>query len=236
MTYFWTIEQPLPTGIPTFVQEAYTSVLPYLTEFLVSKHPHRNGVMCPFMPKAIESGDVHFTYFEDNGSDKELQALIKLSIDYYKNRGKEEHGAIIILFSESFDLIRLHQAHIVGKITCIKNEIMLGALYRNSPSPSLHSKNYFPLRTPTPTLVMRDLTPQDLLFLEPGHYGVWTKIKFLTSFIKKFSKKEKKGYTKKQVETAIKLRKKYVQAFAKKAAIATAIPLTICITAYNLYG
>ncbi|MCY1548476.1 hypothetical protein D9M68_845910 [compost metagenome] len=81
-------------------------------------------------------------------------------------------------------------------------------------APSLHSEKYFPLRTPSPILVLRDLTPSDLVFLEPGHYSSWAKYGFLRSFIKEFSSSNS-GYAKRQVDLARQLMNKYKKGIIK---------------------
>ncbi|WP_347881646.1 DUF6875 domain-containing protein [Pseudomonas sp. GD03867] len=209
MTQIWTIGDSAPVDSPKFVQSCYESVTPYVEGFLTALHPYRNGVMCPFMPKALAEKNIYFTYFDSKDTDQRLQHLIGKCINFYKSRPNTSFGAVIILFEQDFDILRLLRMHIDAKANCIKNELMIGALYKDSQAPSLHSADYFPLRTPTPTLVLRDLTAQDLQFLNPGHYGVISKLKFLNSFIKKFSTPDMKGHTKIKVTEAIMLRRRH---------------------------
>lgn len=210
MTPLWTIGDSAPADAPLFVESCYKSVTPYLEKFLTASHPYRNGVMCPFMPKALADKNIYFAYFDASNTDKNLQALIEYCVDFYKSSPKASFGAVIILFEHEFDILRLLRAHIAAKTYCIRNELMIGALYEDSQASSLHSEEYFPLRTPTPVLVLRDLTAQDLQFLDPGHYGIISKLKFLNSFITKFSTPSTKGYTKTKVDEAKILRQQYV--------------------------
>lgn len=205
----WSIAEPVPIDAPSFVNTCCEGVLPYLRDFLTAPHPHRNGVMCPFMPKALAENNVYLTYFESRHSDQQLFELIRSCITFYKARGNRSFGAVVILFEADFDIVRLLRIHIAAKPDCIKDELMIGALYKDSQAPSLHSHHYFPLRTPTPTLVLRDLTAQDLQFLTPGHYGVFSKLKFLNSFIGKFSSEHVKGYAKSKVGEALAMRRRY---------------------------
>ncbi|MDD0841422.1 DUF6875 domain-containing protein [Pseudomonas sp. Gutcm_11s] len=236
MPNIWAIDTSPPAGSPRFVEKAYAGIKPYLEVFLTRQHPFRNGVMCPFMPKALEVNEVYFSYFDSNGSDKEIQTLIKECISFYKSRDIKAHGTVIILFEDGFDVMRLLRAHITAKVNCIRNGLMIGVLYKDSPAPSLHSNDYFPLRTPTPTLVLRDLTSQDLLFLEPEHYGVREKLSFLNSFIKKFSTPNVKGYTKKQVEQALLLRKQYRTQALRKIALFAIIVIPALAIAFQVKG
>ncbi|MEX3773768.1 DUF6875 domain-containing protein [Pseudomonas sp. MYb118] len=206
----WSINEPVPTGLPEFVKTSFEGVSPYLRNFLTAQHPHRNGVMCPFMPKALADNNIHLTYFETQGTDKQLLELIRGCVAFYKQRTTPSFGAVIILLEEGFDIVRLLRVHIAAKPDCIREELMIGALYKDSQAPSLHANNYFPLRTPSPTLVLRDLTAQDLQFLTPGHYGLFSKLKFLNSFIGKFSGAHLKGYAKAKVSEAVILRRRYL--------------------------
>ncbi|KHL76036.1 hypothetical protein PpSQ1_02090 [Pseudomonas putida] len=165
--------------------------------------------MCPFMPKALACNDVHFAFFDSRCSDRDLQNIIKSCVDFYVSRRAGSFGAVVILFEADFDVLRLLRAHIDAKPYCIKNGLMLGALYEDSPAPSLHSQEYYPLRTPVPILVLRDLTVQDLQFLNPDHYGVLAKIKFLNAFVRKFSSSPMKSYARNQIDEAKRLRTNY---------------------------
>ena len=211
MTFLWTIQQPPPAEAPEFVIEAYNNIKPYLETFLTGPHPYRKGVMCPFMPKALLSNEIYFSCIEKRRSDQEIISLIENCITFYKARARKTPGAIIILFEPDLDTSRLLRIHIEAKPICIKSELMIGALYKDSPAPSLHSNSYFPLRTTIPTLVLRDLTSQDLLFLNPDHYNIKQKIGFLDSFINKFSPHDGKGFTGKQLAQAKALRNAYAK-------------------------
>ncbi len=185
----WTTSSYNSQSVPVWVDSTYGDILPYVTEFLTAKHPYRNGVMCPFVPQALKNKTIYFTYF-DNHDISGSAVLLDSCIELFKQMVGDDHGAIIILFRPDFAVADLLAIHIDNKIKCIKNFIMLGALYKNSSASSLHSEYYFPLRTPTPSLVLRDITSSDLAFLEPDHYSPFTKIIFLSAFIRRFSRKK----------------------------------------------
>lgn len=231
MTCIWKIGESAPSETPDFVKSAYDGIKPYLFQFLTKPHPYRSGVMCPFMPKALTGENIYFTYFESSNTDKQLQQLIKRCIYFYKTNRQDFFGAMIILFDTQFDILRLLQSHIKAKTDCIKNELMLGALYKESQAPSLHSDQYFPLRTPTPIFVMRDLTAHDLQFMHPNHYSIFSKIKFLNSFIKKFSKSTSQGKIKIKVNEALLLRRNYLL----KVSVLVLVVLVISSTLTYLY-
>lgn len=212
--YTWRIDSFKESELPEWVIENYLKLKPYVAEFLTSKHPHRNGVMCPFMPKALSEGHVYFSYFEGS-SRKNSKKFIKDHLSFFEENIGRKHGAIIIIFKEDFDISELLRIHIKNKEQCINKFIMLGALFENSSAPSLHNDAYFPLRTPIPTLVMRDLTSSDLVFLEPGHYSSRIKYNFLSAFIKRFSEGQKNSaFTAAQIKKAEEIRERYLSTFS----------------------
>ena len=57
---------------------------------------------------------------------------------------------------------------------------------RYNNSPGLRNPNFFPLRTPFPSLAMRYMVPSDLPFLSPSKYEPSLRVAFLESFLRRF--------------------------------------------------
>jgi hypothetical protein len=224
----WSVDSFEKGRVPEFAQSAYFGVLPYITEFLTSKHPYRNGRMCPFMPQAIKNQEIYFTYLH---AQHNYEKFISNCLKFYASRTeKKSSGAIILLFPEDFSIEKLLEIHIKNKEQCIRSSMMLGALYKTSSAPSLHSADYFPLRTPTPILVLRDIAASDLVFLEPEHYSLRSKHVFLTAFIRHFSAVKRSRYVDSQLEKAELLRKNlnrriFLPKLLLVSALATAVTL-----------
>lgn len=185
---FWTIADFSPENVPEFGQIAYEKVLPYVRDFLCAQHPFREGVVCPFVPSALKNDRVYFTICSDNDSLEGHSKHIQSAVDFYLKRKSEYggFGALIILFPQDFDIGKLLDLHFLNKEKCVTQALMLGALYATNQAPSLHNKEYFPLRTPTPILVIRDMVTSDLVFLDPRHYNIKKRLTFLESFIETF--------------------------------------------------
>jgi len=211
----WTIDAYAAESIPHFAVESYEAVLPYIVDFLSSKHPYRKGKVCPFVPMALKQKRIFFTAFEEDLSSqnfkKEATSFLFSCCDYYlkTKTNDQSFGALIVLFPPDFPITKLLEIHLDAKEFCVKKSLMLGALWRDNQAKSLHCDDFFPLRTPTPILVLRDLTLPDLLFLSPRHYGVRKRILFLTSFINRFRCNKDGQNQRSEVIEAIKLRKKY---------------------------
>lgn len=210
MIDIWTARSFDPELVPEWVHLSYKKLTPYICEFLPSKHPYRNGVVCPFVPKAIKEDELYFTYYGEtdiDGADK----LITDCIRHYKMRETKTPGSVVIIFRDRFDISSLLKIHIKNKEKCVENFLMLGVLYSQNSAPSLHADDYYPLRTPIPTLVLRDLTASDLIFLDPDHYSIPARCKFLAAFIKRFSANESAtGFAALQVESAKKMHSEYL--------------------------
>lgn len=211
----WTIDTYAAESVPNFAVELYEGVLPYIVDFLCSRHPYRKGKVCPFVPMALKQERIFFTAFEKGHSSKNFKSDAKSFLisccDYYleTKTNHQSFGALIILFPKNYPIAKLLEIHLDAKEFCVKKSLMLGALWRDNQAKSLHCDDFFPLRTPTPTLVLRDLTLPDLLFLSPRHYGIRKRILFLTSFIDRFYCNKGDQIQRSEVIEAIKLRKKY---------------------------
>ena len=186
---FWTVDTfDEQTDIPRFAVDAYKEVLPYVADFLCAPHPHRAGPVCPFVPPALKHHRIFFTACSDGDTAQSNAAHIEQCIEFYLRQkvSTRSLGAIVILFPKEYNIGTLLELHRENKEQCVRHSLMLGALYPTSQAPSVHSEHFFPLRTPTPTLVIRDMVVSDLLFLDPKHYHLEKRVVFLESFIQTF--------------------------------------------------
>ncbi len=187
----------------------------YVKEFLCSPHPHRKGAVCPFVPPSLAKDSIYYTYHPDSEHIKKPKEAIKFvyeSLEYYLNKIRVENNfaSLIIFFHEDFDTKQLLKIQAICKKKFVINDAMIGALYPYSTAPSLHSKSYFPLRTPIPTLVIRDMVSTDLDFLTQKKINISNKIIFLSKFIKKF--KDSKSNN---VILKVKIAEKHIDTYLK---------------------
>lgn len=212
----WTHLSGCPDDLPEKVHEIYKGLLPYIEEFLVNKHPFRKGVVCPFMPSALKNDEVYYLSVPCLDKEKCIQVIERMC-DYYVSTARHGAGAVIIMFDSEQDLRPLFHAHVKMKKHCIRRELMLGVLFKDSDAPSLHGNDFYPLRTPTPVMVIRDVTISDLQFLQPNHHSLMDKVDFLNSYIKKFLPRSKKSkMIANAVSEALSLRKMYIGVLVKR--------------------
>lgn len=186
---YWPANTPPPPDLPRQILQAHLQTSAYINEFLVDQHPYRKGHVCPFVKSSLVMEGVVFSFVEATDGTKPKNQIKHRVRDYleFKSHFQDTQSSMVILFPPNFSERTLVGLQLSLKSYCIKRKIMIGALYPNSTAPSLHSEDYFPLRTPTPTLVLRDLVPMDILFLTQDRHHSVSKIGFLKEYIQKFS-------------------------------------------------
>lgn len=207
---FWTIGSFNPSCTPISIVAAYTGVLPYVKDFLCAPHPFREGAVCPFVPAALKNDRIFFAACSEDDTSLGHANHIEHCIKFYlsSKAHNKNFGALIILFPREYDVGKLLELHLQNKEQCVRHSLMLGALYCTSQAPSLHNEGYFPLRTPTPVLVIRDMVASDLMFLDPKHYNLEKRLVFLGAFIETFQN-QKGIVAQKEVQKALTLSRHY---------------------------
>lgn len=210
MQKFWTIRTFDHSCVPDFAITAYKEVLPYIQDFLPAPHPFRDGAVCPFVPSALKSGRIFFTACAEDDMPQSHTSHIAQCIQFYlsSKTDSKSFGALVILFPKEYEIGKLLELHFQNKEQCVRHSLMLGALYHTSQAPSLHNEGYFPLRTPTPVLVIRDMVASDLAFLDPQHYNLEKRLVFLNAFIETF-RSHKGSVAQKEVRGARRLYQRY---------------------------
>lgn len=233
----WTTSSGCPDDMPEKVHEIYKGLLPYIEDFLVNKHPFRKGVVCPFMPPALKNNEIYYLS-APSVNEAECIQVIERMCNYYMSTPRQGAGAVIIMFDSAQDIRPLLQAHMKMKKYCIRRELMLGVLFKDSDAPSLHSENFYPLRTPTPVIVIRDVTISDLQFLQPNHHSIMDKVDFLNSYIKKFSpRREKSKIFADGVSEAIALRKMHLGFLIKRLSLMAFFLVSVgCLVWWGLHA
>lgn len=194
----WTNDSFDETKVISPIAHCYKLLSPYFS-FLVSPHPYRKGSVCPFVQSALDQHAIFFVPAFDNE-----HWIVTEAIKFYL-QWKEKHeilGSVVVFFPEDYpvsDLLTLHRSVVEE---CAKDGLMIGALYSTSQAESLHSKEWYPLRTPIPVLVIRDMVPNDIVFINPSPVQILAKLRFVRYFLGKVGHSNKalqlrRGYRKK---------------------------------------
>jgi uncharacterized protein DUF6875 len=184
----WGPEEGPPHGSPRWVWASHKAVVPYVREFLTAPHPYRPGAMCPYVPGALRSGSIYFAAGTPEADRRELLKAMRLRIEIFlKIRPVSEPSALTVLFPDAYPLEDLLRIHRNLKVWCVQRYLMVGVLSPRSEAWSIHSRDFFPLRTPVPTLVVRDMALFDTQFLIDGPYSVHQRIAFLGAYLRCFN-------------------------------------------------
>ncbi|UJR18111.1 hypothetical protein I4U23_005011 [Adineta vaga] len=156
----------------------YIHLYKYLREFCCQKslYTNRQGPVCPFLPRAFKEQSIYF--FDDIYSETK-QELIEIvrqcRNDYlsvlkpieFENRSLIVYKTLIILIrntSISHEIVDQIQMELKSEFI-LKYGLMLGEFHLSSNSSAIKNKDFYPLRTKTPLLVIRRLVANDIIFL-----------------------------------------------------------------------
>jgi len=175
----------------------------YMREFLSKSHPllGRAGPTCPFVPKALKLSSMRVAVLRvgANPSMDRMCGLVRDFIGVFERLEPQTgptkvYKAILLLFPEiqledAPRLIDATQAAL--KAEFVSRGLMLGEFHLANNSRGLHNPNFYPLRTICPTLAIRHMVPQDLVFLTGDQYPPEKRVAFLRSYVS--SQQDAKG-------------------------------------------
>jgi peroxiredoxin len=174
----------------------------YMREFLAKPHPllGRAGPTCPFVPKALKLSSLRIAVIRSGPMplDAEMRALVRGFIPIFENLPPRDgptavYKALLLLFP---DVPLSHANRVIdGTQAALKEEfvargLMLGEFHLANNASGLHNSRFFPLRTVSPTLAIRHMVPQDLVFLTGEQYPPQRRIAFLRSYVAKMANKK----------------------------------------------
>eukprot|EP01084_Bolivina_argentea_P051028 93864_1 len=195
----------------------------YLREFLAKPHPlvGRKGPVCPFVPGSLRVNAMYLAVITTQKSQNlnsvfmEVENVARSFVERFhtleptKGR-KAAYKAVVLIFPD----IDLSDAHdIIDKVQLklkpefVSKGLMIGEFHRNNNACGLRNENFYPLRTPIPSLAIRCIVPTDLVFLSPSKYEPSLRVKFLKSYLNQFVD-DKSRAAKQAVKEATELLKK----------------------------
>ena len=169
----------------------------YLREFLSKPHPllGRPGPTCPFVPKALKLDSMRVGVVSSGAhpAPEAMQQLVRGFIPIFE--GLHPTGgptavfkAILLLFPDvPLDAARevIDGTQLALKEEFVAQGLMLGEFHLANNSRGLHNAGFYPLRTVCPTLAIRHMVPQDLVFLTGEQYSDEKRKAFLQSYVKR---------------------------------------------------
>lgn len=170
-------------------------VVDWIASYIIKPHPElgRPGVVCPFVPSAIERNALWFAVIRDvSPSPIAMRNLVQKYMRVYEalepiaGDGKLLKALILILpeipQDEACSLVE--GVKDTMKLSFIEAGLMLGEFYAASKSPGLHNPDFNPLTSPIPLFVYRQLLPDDLVFLTKQSDSAQLRIRFIRAYLR----------------------------------------------------
>ena len=184
-------------ALSTLELKALIPMTKYIKGFIAKPHPDLKvpgRPICPFIPMALAKNSVWMHADPSTKPDFEQTKikLDKLRAKFHKlepNNGRDQVFKTIVI---SFPNLKGHEAgefidtiQRQTKIDFVKEGLMIGEFHEFNKTPSTHNPDFFPGRSPLPTLVIRNMIKNDLPFLTDPKYTPQERVEFLTAFLAK---------------------------------------------------
>ncbi len=161
----------------------HAELLDYLHGFLNSPHPGRDGKVCPFFKKAADSQSVFMKEVRKIEMPR-MSDFVEAAVHLLQNQTRV--GSVVLTFDfaiSNADADKLQEKH---KVFCVENNMMIGSLNPDNLSESVRLPGFYPLRSPVPILVIRNMVYTDITFLGSKAPSKKMRRIFLTSYIRNF--------------------------------------------------
>lgn len=187
MPVLWPIE---PTALAKANQPVLDEVAAWVKGYLCRPHPDlgRSGPMCPFVPGALQKQLLFAAIYGQ--ADVDVAAIKSILLEEMErfialppiSGNDAQFKSIMVLFPN------LPGEHVKGLIETaqadlqkhfVPNGLMVGEFHSGPPDKrGLWNKDFRPLYSPVPMLVIRHMVPTDVLFLrgDPGLFREYVKI------------------------------------------------------------
>lgn len=175
----------------------HKALVSWITDFVAMPHKDvgRQGPVCPFMPRALNSDSLLFADVQTKDLEQDkLESLVKSFADTFLNteptRGKARLNKAIVLTFQDIDakdvLETIEGTQSRLKRHFVERGLMLGEFHSTHQGRGIRNDNFFPLQSPIPLLVIRHMIPSDLPFLTRSSDSAKDRLVFLGAYIREF--------------------------------------------------
>jgi hypothetical protein len=187
-----------PGQIDEFKQnvDIFSAVSDWISGYLVRPHKElgRAGPVCPYTPAALVRDTLRITVVRFTGSDRGQEiraAVLRYKGEFLGFQAAQSEEAILNAILIAFPDVSLEEAPTLIDRTkedlkpqFVDEGLMLGEFHSLNQSPGLHNSKFRPLRSPVPMLVIRQMVPTDIAFLNRAEDDPVVRVKFLTSYLR----------------------------------------------------
>jgi hypothetical protein len=191
---FKQLEEAISTGTDL---AQLRSLVSWIVDFVAQPHKDvgRQGPVCPFMPRALNSDTLQFADVRTKNMDSDqLDLLVKSYAEVFLNttptQGKARLNKAIVLTLQDIELpnvvecIEGTQRRLKGFF--VDRGLMLGEFHATHQGRGIRNDSFFPLQSPVPLLVIRHMIPSDLPFLVKTSDPPKERLKFLAAYAREF--------------------------------------------------
>ena len=171
----WVLE---PGALAEAKQPSLDVIAAWARNYLCCPHAElgRNGPMCPFVPGALQKQLLFGTVYEETELDvEEIKAILLREMERFialppVSGNEAQFKSLLALFpylpaDQVAELIETAQADLQQHF--VPNGLMVGEFHDGPPQKGgLWNRDFRPLYSPVPMLVIRHMVPTDLLFLK----------------------------------------------------------------------
>lgn len=168
------IENLAMRGVPqTAETTALELTMNFLRGFVGRGHPHlgRSGSVCPFAEAALTKDLIRFQTYSGPMDKESIKAATLQLCDYFlklsPTSGPDKISKVAILIFPTMERAdyRLIDEMFVDLISGFHSQgLIVGQLHPGSEGPGIRNPEFRPLRSPVPMVVIRHLSPYDLIF------------------------------------------------------------------------
>jgi tryptophan 2,3-dioxygenase len=160
----------------------YEPVTHWLTSYITRSHAElgRRGPVCPFVGQALAAGAITLAAYRFGSGERTVHGM-SLAIEEAMARFEELVAdrddpnllSLIMTFPDlgADDWHLVDDGHLASKTAAVAKGLMLGQFHPLCDAPGAHNETFPVNRAPIPLMVIRAMSPHDILFLEEN--AVW---------------------------------------------------------------
>ena len=161
-------------GIIKSIAHAMIITEKWVKNTLGKPHPKlgRRGPVCPYVPRASAEGRIYLSYCTYDGQttvDDICEQMLLFHQNFMENNDSFLNSIVIPFVSAHADQEKgtslVEEAQKKLKPKFIENNAMIGQFFPKCPVAGLHSEEFRPFEFQIPCLAIRNLMPQDVVFV-----------------------------------------------------------------------
>ncbi|OTA17852.1 hypothetical protein Xvie_00524 [Xenorhabdus vietnamensis] len=145
----------------------------WCVEYLCNPHPElgRSGVVCPYTPISMKKETFWLTEIKtkDRTAEEIRQDIISLSYLFHEQEPRTgeatQFKTIVSVWDDIHSEENIARLHYEMKPIFLHAGLMLGEFFSSCEKKGLRNSDFYPLRSPVPLLVVREMLEFDIAFL-----------------------------------------------------------------------